>query len=203
MVGFLVLFPILVLGAFTWLVATRPTTLYATHDFQSDAGFVDALRVGANIAVAEVTQAGPLGSGDVEAETIAVLVAKAFASQESRRRHPLLWVDDNPNNNRYERLAFDIYGFDITLATSTKDALDVLAAQPFDLIISDMNRAEGPTEGWVLLDRMRESGDHTPFVIYSSTGRESSRNEAKRRGADDYVSNATDLFRAVTSAIEP
>jgi CheY-like chemotaxis protein len=202
MVAFLALFPMFVLCVFTWLVSTRPTALYAPRDFQSDAGFIDTLRAGTHIAAAEVTQSVQGGQSRVEADRIALLVAEAFAAFDNRRgQHRLLWVDDHPDNNRYERLAFEDYGFAITLATSTDEAMTAVQRQPFDVIVSDMNRREGPNEGWVLLERLRDTGNRAPFVIYSATGREADTVEARRRGADGYVSNPATLFRLVTDAV--
>lgn len=65
LVGFVVLFPVLVLGAFYRLVTHHHTKLYAPFDFQSDAGFLQAispdrqrerLEAEVNAGVAEVLQ---------------------------------------------------------------------------------------------------------------------------------------------------
>lgn len=54
-------------------------------------------------------------------------------------------VDDRPDNNTYERDAFESVGITFTLARSTAEALQVLGKDRFAAIISDMGRAEGPT----------------------------------------------------------
>ena len=63
----------------------------------------------------------------------------------------MLWVDDRPENNVYERQAFEEQGLHFRLALSTEEALQILKQEKFAAIISDMGRKEGPKEGYVLL----------------------------------------------------
>ena len=72
-------------------------------------------------------------------------------------RSKILWVDDRPDNNIYERQAFESMGITFTLALSTNEALTKLNEQRFAAIISDMGRKEGPREGYVLLEKVRET----------------------------------------------
>src|SRR3546814_14070026 len=81
----------------------------------------------------------------------------------------VLWVDDVPDNNVYERRAFETVGLRFTLARSTEEAFERLSNLRFAAIISDMGRREGPREGYVLLDRLRAQGDHTPVFFYASS----------------------------------
>jgi CheY-like chemotaxis protein len=87
-------------------------------------------------------------------------------------RKNVLWVDDRPNNNEYERRVFEeLADIQFTLALSTKEALEILSKRRFGVIISDMGRKEGPREGYVLLDALRGRGDSTPFFIYADLTR--------------------------------
>ena len=72
-------------------------------------------------------------------------------------------------NNTYERQAFETIGLEITTALSTQEAFDRLAGNQYAVIISDMGRKEGPREGYVLLDKLRENGDGTPLFFYSAS----------------------------------
>src|SRR3546814_20403574 len=72
----------------------------------------------------------------------------------------VLWVDDVPDNNVYERREFETVGLRFTLARSTEEAFERLSNLRFAAIISDMGRREGPRAGYVLLDRLRAQGDH-------------------------------------------
>jgi CheY-like chemotaxis protein len=56
----------------------------------------------------------------------------------------ILWVDDNPQNNMHERSILAKLKIDVTVATSTAEALRALRRTPFDLIISDIDRPRDP-----------------------------------------------------------
>ena len=46
----------------------------------------------------------------------------------------ILWVDDRPDNNKYERSAMEAYGVKFTLARSTEEALQKIERNHFDVI---------------------------------------------------------------------
>jgi CheY-like chemotaxis protein len=119
------------------------------------------------------------------------------------RRSTVLWVDDNPNNNNYERRALEALGVSFVLATSTDDALNKIPRQRFfDAIISDMERPPDSQAGYTLLDELRSSGDQTPFIIYASSKDPESFAESRRRGAFGHTNNANDLFEMVISTLD-
>ncbi len=62
-------------------------------------------------------------------------------------RRQILWVDDRPDNNIYERKAIESMGLEFSLALCTEEALTLLSHRRFAAIISDMGRKEGPKEG--------------------------------------------------------
>jgi CheY-like chemotaxis protein len=122
------------------------------------------------------------------------------SSRQPRRKH-ILWVDDRPDNNIHERAAFEAMGFSFTLALSTKDALQILSAEQFAAIISDMGRREGPREGYMLLDMIRSSGDKTPFFIYAGSSAPKHKREATEHGAQGCTNRPQELFELVTKSI--
>jgi CheY-like chemotaxis protein len=129
--------------------------------------------------------------------------AKETASNSAtqpRRKH-IMWVDDRPDNNIYERAAFEAMGFSFTLALSTKEALQILSVERFAAIISDMGRREGPREGYVLLDALRGKGDETPFFIYAGSNAPKHKREAAEHGAQGSTNNSQELFELVTQYI--
>jgi CheY-like chemotaxis protein len=115
---------------------------------------------------------------------------------EDSHKH-ILWVDDRPENNSYERGAFESIGFKFTLALSTNQALQILSRQRFAAIISDMGRKEGPREGYALLDALRSRGDQTPFFIYAGSNAPEHKREAAARGAQGSTNNPQELFESV------
>jgi len=113
----------------------------------------------------------------------------------------LLWVDDNPSNNIYERGALEERGVQITLSESTEDALEKIETHDFDVIISDMRRGEESRAGYDLLERKQEMSDLTPFVIYSGSGKEEHKREARRHGAIGATNRPQELFQLVRQSI--
>jgi CheY-like chemotaxis protein len=138
-----------------------------------------------------------------DAIAVADVVAEAVTPRTIRRasRATVLWVDDRPENNIYERQSLEALGVTFVLSTSTDDALAKLAKQKFDVIISDMGRPPDPRAGYTLLDALRATGDRTPFVIYASSRDPEHRAEASRRGALGCTNRADELFGYVLSAL--
>lgn len=109
----------------------------------------------------------------------------------------ILWVDDNPNNNTYERNYFEKRGFKFDLAISTIKALERLQLKKYFAIISDMGRVEGPREGYVLLSTVRKYGIRIPFFIYAGSNDPSHKKEAIQNGAQGSTNNLNELFKLV------
>lgn len=113
----------------------------------------------------------------------------------------ILWVDDRPENNVYERQAMEAMGLTFTLALSTEEALRLLETRQFAAIISDMGRKEGPQEGYKLLELLRAQDKSTPFFIYAGSNAESHRREASLRGAQGSTNIAESLIELVTRSL--
>jgi CheY-like chemotaxis protein len=140
------------------------------------------------------------GAADSVVEGIKVAKRTAHTSAESWQKH-ILWVDDRPDNNTYERRAFESVGLEFTLALSTNEALEILSRERFAAIISDMGRQEGPREGYVLLDALRKDGDQTPFFIYAGSSSPEHKREAQEHGAQGSTSDPQELFSMVTTQV--
>lgn len=72
-------------------------------------------------------------------------LARAEREQDLLSDAEMLWVDDQPSNNRNEARMLRSFGAVITFAASTAEALEAMKdskeqGQPFHLIISDMRR---------------------------------------------------------------
>ena len=127
-------------------------------------------------------------------------VPNARAQRRLEGSH-VLWVDDRPDNNRYERQALEALGVRFTLSISTEDALERLRRQKFDLIISDMGRPPDQYAGYTLLDTLRGAGDRTPFVIYAGSRDPEHVKEAREHGALGCTNSAQELILLVTRAL--
>jgi len=116
----------------------------------------------------------------------------------------ILWVDDRPGANAYERAKFEEDEYRIIQSISTSDALRRLRAglNP-DLIISDMERAEDGTRvsdaGLQLLRAVREQGVKAPFFIYTSTSSAQANSQAATEaGATGITSSPVSLIQYVS-----
>jgi CheY-like chemotaxis protein len=175
------------------------------------AGFEASLkRKQAEVVAALSAAAASKPDGDKTRESVAKeamiaadVVADFVTPRTIRRasRSTVLWVDDNPNNNSYERQALEALGVSFVLAISTDEALKKISRQRFDAIISDMGRPPDPRAGYTLLDKLRSSGDQTPFIIYASSRDPEHVAESRRHGAIGCTNNANELFEMVLSAL--
>jgi CheY-like chemotaxis protein len=144
-------------------------------------------------------------SSDVSQEmrAAAELVAEVVTPRVIRRagRSTVLWVDDRPKNNVHERQALEAVGVTFVVATSTEEALEKIKRQSFDAIISDMGRPPDSQAGYPLLDKLREGGNRTLFIIYAGSRAPEHRAEARRRGAIGCTNRPDELFEMTLSAV--
>lgn len=122
-------------------------------------------------------------------------------ARESSANPVVLWVDDNPDNNRYERKAMEAVGIQFVLSKTTTDALEKLSGQIFAAVISDMGRREGAREGYVLLDAMRSRGDATPLFFYASSNAPAHKQETYQHGGQGCTNDGQELFEMVTNVV--
>lgn len=114
----------------------------------------------------------------------------------------VLWVDDNPSNNVYERRTLEALGINIILSKSTEEALRKISESHFDIIISDMNRPPDSQAGFTLLAELPKQAKHIPFVIYAGSNAPKYQTEAISRGAFGITNNPNELVQLVLAAQE-
>jgi CheY-like chemotaxis protein len=114
----------------------------------------------------------------------------------------VLWVDDKPINNTYERKALQALGIQFTISKSTENALEKLKEKNYDLIISDMGRPPDQKAGYTLLEKVKAMHITTPFIIYAGSKRPEHIAEARRRGAFGTTNDPQELFELVISALK-
>lgn len=153
-----------------------------------------------SIASAKSESGQPQRSVDEIVETVRHSTSTELG-KTAKGQNRILWVDDRPDNNTYERQAFAALGISFTLALSTEQALQDLERQEFSAIISDMGRKEGPREGYVLLDEIRRRGIQTPFFIYAGSNAPEHKRETEEHGGQGCTNNAQELFEMVTKTL--
>lgn len=114
----------------------------------------------------------------------------------------ILWVDDQPENNRYHVAFLRRRGVVVVTAQSTADALALLRREPFDVVVSDTNRTEGgrpnPNAAVDLASALREQLPHVPLYVYTKpTTPPSIEEKARAAGAAAVFRSPTDLLRAL------
>jgi CheY-like chemotaxis protein len=84
----------------------------------------------------------------------------------------VLWVDDHPEHNALQVDQLERRGVVVDSVRSTKEALQKLTGQRYQLIVSDMERAEGgkpvPNAGLDLIRTVRTFDRETPVVIFNA-----------------------------------
>jgi CheY-like chemotaxis protein len=78
----------------------------------------------------------------------------------------VLWVDDDPLQNAWEREAMDALGISVTTARSNTEAEFFLERGRVDLVISDMKRPDETRAGYMLRDAMHKHGVTAPLIFY-------------------------------------
>jgi CheY-like chemotaxis protein len=119
-------------------------------------------------------------------------------------RRRILWVDDRPDNNTFEREVFESLGLTFDLAQTTGEALELLSgsSSQYGAIISDMARREGPREGYRLLEAVRAFDTITPFFIYAGSNAPEHKREAAERGAQGSTNIANELVDMVIQTLQ-
>jgi len=202
LIYFLVIFPVLVLSIFTWLVIQHSTKLFGPSDYKDESNYVKMqLYAVARLAVAGSKGQSGLGDEDLDQAVRVVQQMTPPKAIEAGRSNRILWVDDRPDNNIYERQAFQAIGLSFTLSLNTRDALEKLAQDQFAAVISDMGRMEGPREGYVLLDEMRRNGDQTPLFFYAASNSPEHQKETREHGGQGCTNNANDLYAMVVKSV--
>jgi CheY-like chemotaxis protein len=78
----------------------------------------------------------------------------------------VLWIDDRPENNAWERALLKAFQADVTTVESTRSALGMLRRETFDVLLSDVAREGQSREGIRALPALRETAENVPVVFY-------------------------------------
>jgi CheY-like chemotaxis protein len=209
LIYFLVIFPVIVFVGFLWLVSKHHNKIYGPSDFKNEENFFKMnMSTVASLAAATAKQSD--GTNDIESakqqlNLIVELVSKSTGKEKNGKvekwKNRILWVDDRPENNVFERRAFESQGFEFRIALSTEEAMEDLYSNKYAAIISDMGRKEGQQEGYVLLEKLRKTGDKTPFFIYAGSNAPEHKRMALDKGAQGCTNRAQELYEMVMNKI--
>lgn len=158
----------------------------------------------ASVSKSEKGQENKQVIDEENAKEIAKVVSQAVKPRIARHlaEASVLWVDDNPSNNTFERIALEALDIHTTNCTSTEDALEKLSLNKYQVIVSDMSRPPDLQAGYTLLEELKKRQITTDFIIYDVSFSPNQRTEARRNGAFGSTNNPQELFQLVTTAIE-
>lgn len=194
-------------GKLIFPVLMEPCELpFGLHSLQYIDFFHDYAAAFAECSRSAIALLGSTASELQEANNIAVVRNPSEFSPLRSDALPLqniriLWVDDRPSNNKYEREMMENLGASFALSTDTSDALRALASWQFDLVLSDMGRPSSATAGYELLSALRAQKNKVPFVIYAGSNSSALKAEAARRGAQGSTNDPRELLELVFLAV--
>jgi len=157
--------------------------------------------VAANLAVA--TAKSENGIADPDRVANAGRTVGAFSDKQLLRLvgKRVLWVDDIPLNNVYERRALETLGISVVTSPSTADAIEKVRDHDFDVIISDLSRPGDDEAGFTLLDKLNEQNRRTPYIIYSAHSTPELRQRARDKKAFGQTNIPEELFQMILNAL--
>ena len=139
------------------------------------------------------------------ADIDACVAAIPTVATTPRRAARVLWVDDRPANNEYERKWLRPHGIIFDCVVSTEEALDQLTNETYDLVITDLGREnssdQSATAGAKFLEQpiVREGGP--PVLVYAGTWAVAQRDALLGIGALEVTANREHLFAKVLEVL--
>ncbi len=142
----------------------------------------------------------PFGSVGSQSEST-VADADRPASASTR----VLVVEDNPVSRKLAGKMLTKRGFEVAFATNGREALEVLAAERFDVVLMDVQMPE--MDGLAATEAIREgergTGAHVPIVAMTASSTSVDRDRCLAAGMDLYLPKpvgADALFAAIATA---
>jgi two-component system chemotaxis sensor kinase CheA len=126
----------------------------------------------------------------------------AAAPEAEPRKRTVLVVDDSLTTRVLEKNILEAAGYDVAVATSGREALDILGQMECDLAIVDIQMPQ--MDGYELTRRIRASADYRDLPVVIVTSMDAERDVARglEAGADAYIKKSSFDQRELLSVIE-
>lgn len=179
--------------------------------------------VAANLTAAELSRAGPtsnkensidlkasghatsLGTGSLTVSSVDIgalaHTATHAAGLQTINSAKILWVDDNPDNNQYERNALSALGITFDLVPNTGEAVALMKTKKFNLVITDFERVDDPQAGYTLLTELKKTPSPPPLIIYSGSANSIFVEQARAKGAYGETNSPRELYDLAVNAL--
>ena len=95
-----------------------------------------------------------------------------------------------------EQYAYDLKrvgGYDTLVATGGRDALDIVASEPVDCVILDLEMPD--VDGFEVLRALKKQGIPIPVIVYTGTGSYDRCAKAIKLGAYGFIDKAESMER--------
>jgi CheY-like chemotaxis protein len=102
----------------------------------------------------------------------------------------ILCVDDSPDNCELLSFILEDAGYEVETAPSVTEGWQLARSGEFKLYLVDLSLSDG--SGFDLIEKIRAFDRSTPIVVCSAYLRESVQDEAKRVGAQAFLSKPID-----------
>jgi DNA-binding NtrC family response regulator len=106
-------------------------------------------------------------------------------------KRKVLIADDEKNTREGLKILLQDRSLDIRLAANGEEALQVVRAEPIDLVLADLKMPR--MDGLELLRRIKEESPQTEVVILTGHGTIASARDALKQGAYDYLTKPVDI----------
>ncbi len=112
--------------------------------------------------------------------------------QNKNHRHSvarrILIVEDEKQLSRAIEVELKKSGFEVKLAYTGEDALEIMSKEKFDLILLDLILPK--KDGFMVMKELNEAGDKTPVVVCSNLCTDDDKEKAKELGVKDFFVKA-------------
>lgn len=110
----------------------------------------------------------------------------------------LLFVDDEPGIRVTLSAILEQQGFQVTAAATVPEALSLITAQKYDILIADLNIGE-PGDGFTVVSAMRRTQPEAVTIILTGYPAFESALRAIREQVDDFITKPADLMELVNT----
>ncbi len=111
----------------------------------------------------------------------------------------ILTVDDSPSMRALLMQALTAHGFDVEQAEDGVEALEWLATNEVDLVITDINMPR--MDGFGLIENLRGSARHTdrPILVLTTESSDEKKKRARDAGATGWIVKPFDAEKLATA----
>jgi two-component system chemotaxis response regulator CheY len=123
----------------------------------------------------------------------------APASEEAGMAKRILTIDDSKTIRDMLRLTLLDAGFEVLQAIDGQDGIEVLAKEPVDIVITDINMPK--MDGYGVIRHMRADAAHksTPVLVLTTESEVEKRNLAREAGATGWMVKPFDPDRLIAT----